>query len=215
MFLVSCRGICIAAVPFDFSFHYTYFIVAHFQYILFGSTLFGCFGAIQFWFPKMFGRSMNETAGKAHFLFTFIGFNGTFFPMHLLGIAGFPRRYADPYIHPYIEHLMPMNKFITIFAIIMGLAQLILIANFAISIFAGPKVGRHPWLANGLEWFAPSPPGHGNFDVLPVVYRGPYEYSSPEVNDRDYLMQTDFIPRPGKDVSPNGDEPADNESSGT
>ena len=209
MFIVGgLSGIFMAAVPVDIYFHDTYFIVAHFHYILFGATLFGCFGAIQFWFPKMFGRSMNETAGKAHFILTFIGFNGTFFPMHLLGIAGFPRRYADPYIHPYMEHLMPMNQFITICAFVMGLAQFILIGNFLISIYCGPKVGRNPWLANGLEWFAPSPPGHGNFDVLPVVYRGPYEYSSPDVDDRDYLMQTDNIRRPERDIG-SAREPAD------
>ena len=209
MFIVGgLSGIFMAAVPVDIYFHDTYFIVAHFHYVLFGATLFGCFGAIQFWFPKMFGRSMNETAGKTHFILTFIGFNGTFFPMHLLGIAGFPRRYADPYIHPYMEHLMPMNQFITICAFVMGLAQFILIGNFLISIYCGPKVGRNPWLANGLEWFAPSPPGHGNFDVLPVVYRGPYEYSSPDVDDRDYLMQTDNIRRPERDTGP-AREPAD------
>ena len=134
--------------------------------------------------------------------------------MHLLGIAGFPRRYADPYIHPNMEHLMPMNQFITICAIIMGFDQLILNINFAISIFCGPKVGRNPWLANGLEWFAPSPPGHGNFDVLPVVYRGPYEYSSPEVDDRDYLMQTDYIPRQRKDANPSENEPVEPGDSG-
>ena len=209
MFIVGgLSGIFMAAVPVDIYFHDTYFIVAHFHYVLFGATLFGCFGAIQFWFPKMFGRSMNETAGKTHFILTFIGFNGTFFPMHLLGIAGFPRRYADPYIHPYMEHLMPMNQFITICAFVMGLAQFILIGNFLISIYCGPKVGRNPWLANGLEWFAPSPPGHGNFDVLPVVYRGPYEYSSPDVDDRDYLMQTDNIRRPERDIG-SAREPAD------
>lgn len=122
---------------------------------------------------------MNETVGKWHFLLTYIGFNGAFFPMHMLGIAGFPRRYADPYIHPYLEHLLPLNQFITISAMIMGFAQFLLLGNFVISIFNGQKAGRNPWNANGLEWAAPSPPGHGNFDVPPVCYRGPYEYSNP------------------------------------
>ena len=200
MFVVGgLSGIFMAAVPVDIYFHDTYFIVAHFHYVLFGATLFGCFGAIQFWFPKMWGRMMSERLGKAHFILTFIGFNGTFFPMHLLGIAGFPRRYADPYIHPYMEHLMPMNQFITICAVLMGVAQFLLIGNFISSIFIGKKAGRNPWNANGLEWTAPSPPGHGNFDILPVVYRGPYEYSSPLVDDRDYLMQTERLdPKPAK-----------------
>jgi cytochrome c oxidase subunit I len=196
LFIVGgLSGIFMAAVPVDIYFHDTYFIVAHFHYVLFGATLFGVFGGIHFWFPKMFGRMMNESVGKVHFLLTFIGFNGTFFPMHLLGMGGMPRRYADPYLHDYLEHLLPMNQFMTWCAIMMGFAQFLLIGNFMYSMFAGPKVGRNPWNANGLEWSAPSPPGHGNFDVQPVVYRGPYEYSSPLSPDRDYLMQTD-PPRP-------------------
>jgi cytochrome c oxidase subunit 1 len=212
MFIVGgLSGIFMAAVPVDIYFHDTYFIVGHFHYVLFGATLFGVFGAIQFWFPKMFGRMMNDTAAKWHFLLTFIGFNGTFFPMHMLGIAGMPRRYADPYLHPYLEHLMPMNQVMTCFAILMGFAQFILIGNFVYSIFFGPKCGRNPWGANGLEWSAPSPPGHGNFDIPPVCYRGPYEYSSPLVDDRDYLMQTDHLPPPekseGKDSASEEDDP--------
>ncbi|HUG91983.1 MAG TPA: cbb3-type cytochrome c oxidase subunit I, partial [Planctomycetaceae bacterium] len=196
MFIVGgLSGIFMAAVPVDIYFHDTYFIVAHFHYILFGATLFGVFGGIHFWFPKMFGRMMNETVGKVHFALTFIGFNGTFFPMHLLGMGGMPRRYADPYIHPYLTHLQPMNQFMTWCAILMGVAQFLLIGNFILSIFRGPKAGRNPWHANGLEWSAPSPPPHGNFDVQPVVYRGPYEYSSPLDPERDYLPQTD-PPRP-------------------
>jgi cytochrome c oxidase subunit 1 len=195
MFIVGgLSGIFMAAVPVDVYFHDTYFIVAHFHYVLFGATLFGVFGGIHYWFPKMFGRMMNDTAGKIHFVLTFIGFNCTFFPMHLLGIAGLPRRYADPYIHPYLEHLLNMNRFMTVSAIVMGLAQFILLGNFLYSMFFGKKCGRNPWNANGIEWTAPSPPGHGNFDVPPVCYRGPYEYSSPLVADRDYLMQNELVP---------------------
>ena len=191
MFIVGgLSGIFMAAVPVDIYFHDTYFIVAHFHYVLFGATLFGVFAGIHFWFPKMFGRLMSEPIGKWHFLLTFIGFNGTFFPMHLLGIAGMPRRYADPYLHPYLEHLLPMNQFMTMCAILMGFAQFLLIGNFLLSLFIGEKAGRNPWHANGLEWSAPSPPGHGNFDVPPICYRGPYEYSNPN-HSEDYWPQTE------------------------
>ena len=183
-------GIFMAAVPVDVYFHDTYFIVAHFHYILFGATLFGVFAAIQHWFPKMTGRSMNESLGKLHFFLTFTAFHGVFFPMHLLGMAGMPRRYADPYVHPPFEHLLEMNRFMTWAAIVMGFAQLLLVANFLGSWLFGRKAPRNPWLANGLEWSAPSPPPHGNFDLPPVCYRGPYEYSSPVVMpERDYLPQ--------------------------
>jgi cytochrome c oxidase subunit 1 len=192
MFIVGgLSGIFVAAVPVDVHFHDTYFIVAHFHYILFGSTLFGVYAGIHFWFPKLFGRMMNETIGKLHFLITFIAFNGTFFPMHMLGMRGMPRRYADPYIHPYLEHLLPVNQFMTICAIVMGFAQLLLIFNIGWSMFFGRKAGRNPWDANGLEWVAASPPPHGNFETTPVVYHGPYEYSSPLVADRDFLPQTE------------------------
>jgi len=198
MFVVGgLSGIFMAAVPVDIYIHDTYFIVAHFHYVLFGATLFGVFGAIFFWYPKMFGRKMNEGLGKTHFFLTFLGANGTFFPMHLLGVAGMPRRYADPYLHPYLEHLLPMNQFMTYSAILMGCAQFLLLFNFAYSLFYGEKVGRNPWKANGLEWTAPSPPGHGNFDVLPICYRGPYEYSSPLVEE-DFLLQTEYLPPPDK-----------------
>jgi cytochrome c oxidase subunit 1 len=204
MFVVGgLSGIFMAAVPVDIHIHDTYYIVAHFHYVLFGATVFGVFGAIHFWFPKMFGRMMNESVGKVHFVLSFIGFNCTFFPMHMLGVAGFPRRLADPYNYQYLEHLLPLNRFITYSALLMGFAQFLLLGNFIYSIFKGKKVGRNPWNANGLEWTAPSPPGHGNFDILPVVYRGPYEYASPLV-DEDFLPQTRFLPHEDRHADPYG-----------
>jgi cytochrome c oxidase subunit 1 len=204
MFVVGgLSGIFMAAVPVDLHIHDTYYIVAHFHYVLFGATVFGVFGAIHFWFPKMFGRMMNESLGKLHFVLSFIGFNCTFFPMHMLGVAGFPRRLADPYNYQYLEHLLPLNRFITYSALLMGFAQFLLIGNFLYSIFKGKKVGRNPWNANSLEWTAPSPPGHGNFDIPPVVYRGPYEYASPLVEE-DFLPQTRYLPNEDRHADPYG-----------
>jgi cytochrome c oxidase subunit 1 len=149
----------------------------------------GVFGAIYFWFPKMFGRMMNEHWGKLHFFLTFIFLNCVFYPMHILGWVGFPRRLADPYHYETFRHLLPLNQFITWCAILMVCSQIIFAVNFIYSIFFGPPAGRNPWHSNTLEWQAPSPPGHGNFDFQPVIYRGPYEYGSPEV-DIDYYPQT-------------------------
>ncbi len=190
MFVIGgLSGIFMAATPVDIFIHDTYFIVAHFHYVLFGGTAMAVFGAIYFWFPKMFGRMMNEPLGKVHFFFTFIFLNGTFYTMHILGAAGFPRRLADPYHYPTFAQLQPMNQFMTICAIGMVSVQVIFAANFFYSMFYGKRVGRNPWRANSLEWMAPSPPGHGNFDFQPVVYRGPYEYNHPEADD-DYYPQT-------------------------
>ena len=190
MFIIGgLSGIFMAATPVDIFIHDTYFIVAHFHYVLFSGTAMAVFGAIYFWFPKMFGRMMNENWGKVHFFLTFLFLNGTFFAMHILGAVGFPRRLADPYDYETFRQLQPMNQFITICAIGMVSSQVIFAANFIYSMFAGPRVGRNPWGANSLEWMAPSPPGHGNFDFQPVVYRGPYEYGSPEV-DTDFYPQT-------------------------
>ena len=204
MFIIGgLSGIFMAATPVDIFIHDTYFIVAHFHYVLFAGTAMGVFGAIYFWFPKMFGRIMNETWGKVHFFFTFVFLNGTFFTMHILGMVGFPRRLADPYHYKTFAHLQPMNEFMTWCAVGMVAVQIIFAVNMIYSIFCGRRVGRNPWNANGLEWTAPSPPGHGNFDFQPVVYRGPYEYASPDVDD-DYYPQI----QPPDQVAEDAEEPA-------
>ncbi len=201
MFIIGgLSGIFMAATPIDIFIHDTYFIVAHFHYVLFAGTAMAVFGAIYFWFPKMFGRTMNETWGRIHFLLTFIFLNCVFYPMHILGMRGFPRRLADPYHYDTFKDLLPLNQFITWCAILMVASQFIFIINFFYSIFFGPKCGRNPWHCNTLEWQAPSPPGHGNFDFQPVIYRGPYEYGSPEV-DIDYYPQT-MPPPAGKTPPP-------------
>jgi cytochrome c oxidase subunit 1 len=195
MFIIGgLSGIFMAATPIDIFIHDTYFIVAHFHYVLFAGTAMGVFGAIYFWFPKMFGRMMNDNWGKVHFLLTFIFLNCVFYPMHILGMVGFPRRLADPYHYGTFAHLRPLNQFMTICAILMVATQIIFVINFLYSIFFGPPAGRNPWHSNTLEWQAPSPPGHGNFDFQPVIYRGPYEYGSPEV-DTDYYPQTQPPPK--------------------
>ena len=189
MFIIGgLSGIFMAATPVDIFIHDTYFIVAHFHYVLFAGTAMAVFGAIYFWYPKMFGRMMDEKLGKLHFFLTFLFLNGTFYTMHILGAVGFPRRLADPYHYETFRHLLPMNRFMTWCAILMVATQVIFAWNFITSMFFGKKVGRNPWGANGLEWSAPSPPGHGNFDFQPVVYRGPYEYGDPE-SDKDYYPQ--------------------------
>lgn len=194
MFVIGgLSGVVMAAPPVDIHIHDTYFIVAHFHYVLFGASLLGVMGAIYFWFPKMFGRTMSDGLGKLHFLLTFLFLNGTFFPMHFLGARGFPRRYADPYHFDEFANLLPLNQFITWCAIGMAGAQVLFLINILYGLTMGRRADRNPWHANTLEWSAPSPPPHGNFATTPTVYRGPYEYSHPE-HDTDFWPQ-DEAPR--------------------
>jgi cytochrome c oxidase subunit I len=181
-------GIFMAIGPIDVYIHDTYFIVAHIHYVLFGGALFGIFAGMYYWYPKMFGKMYNESLGKLHFVITFVAFNLCFFPMHMIGVGGHMRRIYDPYVYEFLKPFQPINQFITIFSIILGFAQLILIFNLIWSLKFGKKAPRNPWHANSLEWAAPAHPGHGNFDRDITVYRGPYEFASPE-SKRDYLPQ--------------------------
>ncbi len=192
MFVIGgLSGIFMAATPVDAHIHDTYFIVAHIHYVLFGGSLMGAFAGIYYWFPKMFGRHMNYKLGYVHFWLTLVSFNMTFFLMHVVGLHGMHRRTQNPFTkYVYIDGMLPLNKAMTHGAILLGCTQLLLLGNVLWSIFKGRKAEQNPWNANTLEWSAaPTPTPHGNFGPsLPTVYRGPYEYSSPEVEE-DWLPQ--------------------------
>jgi len=194
MFVIGgLSGIWMACTPVDMYIHDTYFIVAHIHYVLFGGSLFGVFAGITYWYPKMFGRMMNEALGKIHFWITFVSFNCTFFPMHILGMAGHMRRIYNPQQYDFLKPIIPINEFISISAFVLGAAQFLLLANMIWSYFKGAEASENPWHANTLEWTTPSPPPHGNWPgPVPIVYRGPYEYSSPEVAE-DFLPQSQLI----------------------
>ena len=190
MFIIGgLSGIFMASTPVDIYIHDTYFIVAHIHYVLFGGSLFAIFAGITFWYPKMFGRMMNERINKTHFAFTFVLYNLVFWPMHNLGLQGMMRRIYDFTQYEYLAPLQPMNQFISICVFFLVATQALYAFNFFWSMFRGEKAGNNPWDSNTLEWTVPSPPPHGNFPEMPVVYRGPYEYSSPE-SDTDFLPQT-------------------------
>lgn len=189
MFVIGgLSGVFMASNTFDIYIHDTYFIVAHIHYVLFGGSLFAIFGAITFWYPKMFGRMMNSLLGKIHFWLTFVFFNLAFFPMHSLGLGGHMRRIYDPSQYQFLQPMQPINKFISISVFLLLASQIFFVINFIMSWFNGRKAPENPWEDNGLEWSTPSPPPHGNWDESPTVYRGPYEFSSP-------LVEEDFLPQ--------------------
>jgi len=175
----------------DIQLHDTYFVVGHFHLIMGVAAIFGMFAATYYWFPKMFGRMMNEPWGRIHFFITLAGTYAIFMPMHYLGMAGGTRRYSDYREVKYLATLMPLHRFMTFAAIITIGAQFIFVINLFWSMFKGPKASDNPWEATTLEWTTTTPPPHDNFGgVTPVVHHGPYEYGVPGAA-KDYVMQTD------------------------
>ncbi len=175
----------------DIPLHDTAFVVGHFHLIMGVAAIFGMFAGTYYWFPKMFGRMMNENWGRVHFFLTLAGTYAIFMPMHYLGMAAQPRRYSQFTELAYLQHLLPLNRFITYAAIVTISAQFIFVINLFWSMFKGPMANDNPWEATTLEWTTATPPPHDNFGGrTPVVYHGPYEYSVPGAR-KDYIMQTD------------------------
>ncbi len=185
-------GIILADSSLDIPIHDNYFVVAHFHVVMGMSAIFGMFAGIYHWFPKLFGKMMNNRMGYAHFWVTIVCAFGVFLPMHFVGIAGSPRRYYDQSVIDMFNNptLVDLNVIITVFAIIAAVGQGIFLLNFFYSVFRGQKAIQNPWKSNTLEWTTPVEHIHGNWPgPLPVVHRWPYDYSKPGKPD-DFVPQT-------------------------
>jgi cytochrome c oxidase subunit 1 len=184
-------GIMFAAIPFDQQLTDTYFVVAHFHYVIFGAAVFPILGGIYFWFPKLTGRKMSELLGKIHFWPSLIAINCIFMPMFIQGLAGVSRRlYDGGASYSHAQGVLKWNVFMSMGAWTLAVAQIPFIFNLFWSIWKGQKVNSNPWEATTLEWVATtSPPlAHGNFETIPEVHRGPYDYSLPGAS-RDFVPQ--------------------------
>jgi cytochrome c oxidase subunit 1 len=182
-------GFFLAQPSIDIMLHATYFVVGHFHLVMGVAAMFGIFAGTYFWFPKMFGRMMNETLGKVHFWLSFVGAYAIFMPFHYLGMAGNVRRY-QAFSPDYMQPLIPLHRFITVAALVTGAAQLVFLYNLIHSRFRGAPASDNPWQATSLEWSTPTtPPPHNNFgDKLPEVYHDPYQYGV-DSSAGDYVMQ--------------------------
>jgi cytochrome c oxidase subunit 1 len=183
-------GIFLGNSAIDIQLHDTYFVVAHFHLVMGSASFFGLMAGVYHWFPKMFGRMMDAKLGYIHFWLTFTGVYLVFFPMHYIGIAGFPRRYYSWTNYSFTDMYTDLNMFISVAAIITFAAQFIFIFNFFYSMYRGRKATLNPWRSNTLEWTTPLYPGHGNWPgEIPTVYRWPYDYSKPGAAE-DFIPQT-------------------------
>lgn len=192
-------GIFVGNSALDIHLHDTYFVVAHFHLVMGVSSFFGMFAGIYHWFPKMFGRYMNNTLGYIHFFITIVGAYLIFWPMHYEGLAGMPRRYYDYSAWETFKDFQNLNSFISVVTVVTFFAQLLFVFNFFVSIFKGRKVTKmNPWGSTTLEWTTPIRPGHGNWEgPIPEVHRWPYDYKE-DGEGNDFIPQ--HIPlKPGEE----------------
>ena len=185
-------GIFLGNSTIDIHLHDTMFVVAHFHIVMGVASFFGMFAGVYHWFPKMYGRYLNNTMGYIHFWVTMIGAYLIFWPMHYQGLSGAPRRYYDFSIWESFKMFNGLNEFISFVATIVFAIQLLFVFNFFYSIFKGRKVtSTNPWGANTLEWTTPIHPGHGNWPgEIPEVHRGAYDYGK---DGREFIMQTEPV----------------------
>ncbi|HEY8531395.1 MAG TPA: cbb3-type cytochrome c oxidase subunit I [Limnochorda sp.] len=183
-------GLILGSPALDMYVHDTYFVVAHFHFVMASASLFAIFAGIYHWFPKMFGRKMNERLGRLHFWIALPATYATFFPMHFAGIGGMMRRIYSTEFYEYLARFEGLNQFISVAAFIMGAAHMLFVVNFIWSLKRGERAEANPWQATTLEWTTSSPPPHENFEgELPEVHRWAYDYSVPGAPD-DYIPQT-------------------------
>lgn len=174
MFVIGgISGVMLAAVPFNYQVHDTYFVVGHFHFVLFGGSVFAIYAAIYHWYPKITGRMLHEGMGKWHFALTYFGFFFTFFPMHMAGMLGMPRRVAV-----YAAELQSWNVVASFASFVLGISTFILVYNLVWSFYRGKVAGANPWRALTLEWATTSPPPAWNFDEDPIPFEDPYGFGT-------------------------------------
>jgi cytochrome c oxidase subunit 1 len=195
--LGGLTGLFLADIETDVYLHDTFFVVGHFHLIMAAAVLLASFAAIDYWFPKMFGRMMNRPLGKLHFWLTILSLNVVFCGQLLIGYAGMQRRLYDPSVYEFLKPLLKLNRGISHAAFLLGGAQLIFVVNFFWSLARGRKADANPWQVGTLEWTVPSPPPHHNFDRIPIVRQGPHELGNPRVIEalgRDWIAQDEELP---------------------
>jgi cytochrome c oxidase subunit 1 len=194
--LGGLTGLLLGTISTDLYLHDTMYVVGHFHLTMAASVFLGSFAAIYFWFPKMFGRQMNESLGKVHFWLSIVFITLVFSGQLIAGYAGQQRRLYDPFQYEFIARLAPLNRITSYFAFALASSQMFFVVNFFRTLLAGRQAAVNPWGVGTLEWSLPSPPLHHNFDEIPNVLRGPHELSNPDgmrVFGRDWLGQAEVL----------------------
>ena len=185
-------GLHLGAVSTDIMLHNSYFVVGHFHLTMAVASLLGAFAGTYYWFPKMFGRMLDEKLGKVHFWVTFICVLFIFCGMFFVGYSGMHRRLYNPYEYEYLKATLSLNRYIGFAVFLAFAAQFLFLYNFVTSLRKGKVAERNPWDVGTLEWLPPTPIPHHNFDNIPVVYNGPHEFSHPKLTGRDWIDQTEY-----------------------